>query len=106
MTMPGTVSSTSAVRITGRASSWRAVIAPWLADWAIPTRFSAGRSTSARLVNVDLPVTVTSAVSDSESTASPRTLPEGGTTISRRAAAKFTSRNASRAGPGGTASKR
>ena len=37
------------------------MIAPWLADCAMPTRFSAG-STSARLANVRVPVTVTSAI--------------------------------------------
>ena len=46
----------------GRVSSWRAVIAPWLADCAMPTRSCAGAGASARLVKVDLPVTVTSAL--------------------------------------------
>ena len=53
MTTPGTVSSTSPARVIGRASSWRAVIAPWLADCAIPRRFCAGFSASARFVKVD-----------------------------------------------------
>ena len=82
MTTPGTVSSTSPVRINGRASSCRAVMAPWLADCAMPTRFSAGRSTSARLVKVDLPVTVTSALSESCSVTSSRSGPAAVTAIS------------------------
>ena len=36
--------------------------APWLADCAMPTTLSAGRSASARFVNVDFPVTITSAL--------------------------------------------
>ncbi len=75
MTTPGTVSSTSPVRISGRVSSCRAVMAPWLADCATPTTLSAGRSTSARLVKVDRPVTVTSALSASCSVASIRSGP-------------------------------
>src|SRR5438105_4629476 len=61
MMTPGTVSSTSPWRMIGRTSSCRAVMAPWLADCAMPTRFLAGFSTSAKLANVRLPVTVTSA---------------------------------------------
>ena len=49
----------------GRASSCAAVMAPWLAAAAMPTRFSAGFSTSATLRNVLVPVTTTSAVNDS-----------------------------------------
>ena len=54
----------------GRASSCAAVIAPWLAADAMPTRFSAGFSTSAMFRNVAVPVTTTSAFSDSVSTTS------------------------------------
>ena len=67
---PGTVSSTSPARITGRASSCAAVTAPWLAAAAIPTRFAAGSSTSATFRKLPAAVTMTSALSDSVSTTS------------------------------------
>ena len=89
MMTPGTVSSTSPARMIGRASSCRAVIAPWLADCAMPTRFSAGFSTSARLANVRLPVTVTSALSDRCRTTSTRTAAATTTSTSRRELAKL-----------------
>ena len=70
MTSPGTVSSTSAGRASGRPSICLAVTAPSEAASAIPMRLSDGFSTSARFLNVRWPVTVTSAVSASVSTTS------------------------------------
>ena len=94
------------MRISGRASSCRAVMAPWLADCATPTTLSAGRSTSARLVKVDLPVTVTSALSASCSVASIRSGPAPVTSISRRSAPKLIKEKDTTARPAGTPSKR
>src|SRR5439155_4578036 len=58
-------------------------------------RFSAGRSASAMFVNVRLPVTVTSALSERCSTASTRADAPTATTTSRRAVAKLGSVNVS-----------
>jgi len=102
---PGTVSSTSPSRINGRSSSCFAVIAPWLAAWAIPTRSSAGFSTSARFVNVCFAVTVTSAFNAKCSTTSTRGVPLVPTTTSRRAGAKLINRHTSSYWPAGTRSK-
>ena len=97
---PGTASSTSPGRMMGRASSWAAVMAPTLAAVAMPTRFSRGFSRSAMLRNVRVPVTTTSAVSDSVNVASTASVsPAAGTVTSCRAVEKFTSRNVSVAGP-------
>ncbi len=77
--------------MNGRASSCAAVIAPWLADCAMPTRLSVGFSTSARFANVRAPVTVTSALSARCKTASTVLAPASGTSISRLPPAKFSS---------------
>ncbi len=106
MTMPGTVSSTSPVRIIGRASSCLKVMAPWLAAAAMPTRFSAGFSTSAMLRKVDVPVTTTSAVSDSSRVESTVAVCPGASVIVRRCTVKLINRKLSCAGPAGTASNR
>jgi hypothetical protein len=90
----------------GRASSCFAVIAPWLAALAIPTRFSAGFSRSAILRNVRVPVTTTSAVSDTPSTASAVTVCPAATLTVRRTSVKLISLKVSSAGPGGTLSMR
>jgi hypothetical protein len=81
-------------------------MAPWLADCATPTTLSAGRSTSARLVKVERPVTVTSALSASCSVASTRRGPGAATSISRRTAPKLMSEKDTTARPAGTPSKR
>ena len=81
-------------------------MAPWLADCAIPTRFSAGFSASARLVNVRFPVTATLALKERCSTASTRTFPPGGTVASCRLLPKLGSENDSWTRPDGAASNR
>ena len=86
--------------------SCAAVMAPTLAAAAMPTRFSRGFSRSAMLRNVREPVTTTSAVSDRVSVTSTSSVSPGGTVTCRRAVEKFTSRNVSAAGPGGTPSMR
>ena len=72
----------------------------------MPTRSSAGFATSARLVNVRLPVTVTSAVSARCMTTSSRGVTEEPISIWRRTLAKLTSVNAMSHWPGARLSKR
>src|SRR5688572_16770472 len=90
----------------GRASSCIAVIAPWLAADAMPTRFSAGLATSATFRNVDVPVTTTSALIDSVSTASADADWTPGTDTERLSTLKLISRYVSSAVPAGTCSNR
>ena len=78
------------------------MIAPWLAALATPTRFSAGFSRSAMLRNVRVPVTTTSAVRESPSTASAVTVCPAVTFNVRRTMVKLISLKVSSAGPAGT----
>ena len=90
----------------GRASSCCAVMAPTLAALAMRTRFSAGFSRSAMLRNVRVPVTTTSAVSDSVSVAFAVSVRPAATVTSCRAVEKLTSLKVMVAGPAGASLKR
>ena len=90
----------------GRVSSCAAVIAPWLAADAIPTRFSAGFSTSAMLRNVDVPVTMTSAFRASVNSAFTSAVSPGVMLTVRRSTVKLINRNVSSAVPAVSPSKR
>ncbi len=81
-------------------------MAPWLAADAMPTRFSAGFSTSATLRNVDVPVTTTSALNDSVNMASTATARPLAMDAVRRSTLKLRSRKVSSDVPAGTRSKR
>ena len=83
------------------------MIAPWLADCAMPTRFSAGSGTSARLVNVRDPVTV-HVGAERQVQHGVDVEGAGGRDgdFRRRAGAKFTRLNSMRAGPASATSSR
>ena len=106
MIMPGTVSSTSVARLTGRTASCAAVIAPSLPADAIPTRFSAGFSISARLRNVRGAVMTMSALTATTIRTLAVVVALDVTVTVRRPLLKLIRRNVSSAGPAGTFSNR
>ena len=77
-------------------------MAPSLPALAMPTRFSAGFSSSVRLRNVRGAVTVMSALVAMTINASAVTVPPEVTTSSRRIVLKLIIRNVTSAGPAGT----
>ena len=72
----------------------------------MPTRFAAGSSTSATFLKVLVPVTMTSALSDSVKVASAVTVAPAVTATVRRSTLKLRSRKVSSAVPAGTSSNR
>lgn len=84
MTTPGIVSSTSPARAIGRSSICRATMTPCVEALAMPTRLSPGSATSDKLRNVFLPVTSTSAETESRMVASAFAAPPTVTTTSLR----------------------